>query len=96
MMWVVSPQVGDITQPDGSTLNYAYDDAHRLVGMSDLSTGVSLAPIGSLRRLANRFDNKIVYTLDAMGNRTGEFNFDPTGSVQKTKNRIIYSLNRLQ
>jgi YD repeat-containing protein len=49
MMWVVSPQIGGITQPDGSTLNYAYDDAHRLVGMSDLSTGVSLAPNGNLR-----------------------------------------------
>jgi YD repeat-containing protein len=86
MMWVVSPQVGDITQPDGSTLNYAYDDAHRLVGMSDLSTGVSLAPIGSLcMQPANRFDNKIVYTLDAMGNRTGESNFDPSGALQKKK-----------
>jgi hypothetical protein len=78
-------------------MNYAYDDAHRLVGMSDLSTGVSLAPNGSLRmQLANRFDNKIVYTLDAMGDRTGESNFDPSGALQKTKTRIIYSLNRLQ
>jgi YD repeat-containing protein len=86
MMWVASPQVGGITQPDGSTLNYAYDDAHRLVGMADLCTGVSTAGNDSLRmQLANRFDNKIVYTLDAMGNRTGESNFDPSGALQKTK-----------
>jgi hypothetical protein len=30
-------------------MNYAYDDAHRAVGMSDLSTGVSHAPNGNLR-----------------------------------------------
>jgi RHS repeat-associated protein len=97
MMWVASPQVGGITQPDGSTLNYAYDDAHRLVGMSDLSTGVNIAPNGSLRmQLANLAGNKIVYTLDNMGNRTGESNFDPTGLLAKTKNRVIDSLNRLQ
>jgi RHS repeat-associated protein len=90
-------QLTRVTMPDGSTLNYAYDDAHRLVGMADLSTGASVAGNGSLRmQLANLTGNKIVYTLDAMGNRTGESNFDPTGSVQKTKTRIIDSLNRLQ
>jgi RHS repeat-associated protein len=90
-------QLTRVTMPDGSTLNYAYDDAHRLVGMSDQSTGTSTAGNGSLRlQLANLSGNKIVYTLDAMGNRIGESNFDPTNTVQKTKTRIIDSLNRLQ
>jgi RHS repeat-associated protein len=90
-------QLTRVTMPDGSTLNYAYDDAHRLVGMADLSSGTSTASNGSLRmQLANLTGNKIVYTLDNMGNRIGESNFDPTGTVQKTKTRIIDSLNRLQ
>jgi RHS repeat-associated protein len=90
-------QLTRVTLPDGSTLNYAYDDAHRLVGMSDLSTGTAPAGNGSLRmQLANLSGNKIVYTLDNMGNRTGESNFDPTGLLAKTKTRVIDSLNRLQ
>jgi YD repeat-containing protein len=31
-----------------------------------------------------------------MGKRTGESNFDPSGSLAKTKTRVIDSLNRLQ
>ena len=90
-------QLTRVTMPDGSVLNYAYDDAHRLVGMSDQATGASAAPNGNLRmQLANLTGNKIVYTLDNMGNRTGESNFDSTGAVQKAKTRIIDSLNRLQ
>jgi RHS repeat-associated protein len=90
-------QLTRVTMPDGSALNYAYDDAHRLVGLSDLSTGTAPTGNGSLRmQLANLSGNKIVYTLDTMGNRIGESNFDPTNTVQKTKTRIIDSLNRLQ
>jgi hypothetical protein len=52
-------------------------------------------PNGSLRmQLANFSGNKIVYTLDNMGNRTGESNFDPAGLLVKTKTRVIDSLNR--
>jgi hypothetical protein len=36
-------------------------------------------------QLANLTGNKIVYTLDNMGNRTSESNLDPTNTVQKTK-----------
>jgi RHS repeat-associated protein len=90
-------QLTRVTMPDGSILNYAYDDAHRLVGLSDQSAGVSIAGNGSLRmQLANLSGNKIVYTLDNMGNRIGESNFDPVGSLAKTKTRVIDSLNRLQ
>ena len=82
-------QLTRVTLPDGSALNYAYDAAHRLVGMSD---GATIAN----GQLANLTGNKIVYTLDNMGNRTGESNYDPTGTLAKTKSRVIDSLNRLQ
>ncbi len=53
-------QLTRVTMPDGSTLNYAYDDAHRLVGMANLPTSASIAPNGSLRmQLANLSGNKI-------------------------------------
>jgi hypothetical protein len=43
-------------------------------------------PNGGLRlQLTNLTGNKIVYTLDNMGNRTGESNFDPTGLLAKTE-----------
>ena len=82
-------QLTRVTLADGAALNYAYDAAHRLVGMSDGSAVAGGIP-------ANLTGNKIVYTLDNMGNRTGEANFDPAGSLQKTKTRVIDSLNRLQ
>lgn len=90
-------QLTRVTMPDGSMLNYAYEDAHRMVGISDQSTGTAPAGNGSLRmQLANLTGNKILYTLDAMGNRTTESNFDPSGALAKTKTRVIDSLNRLQ
>ncbi len=90
-------QLTRVTLPDASTLFYAYDDAHRLVGMSDQVTGTTVATNGCLRvQLANLSGNKIVYTLDNMGNRLSESNYDPAGAVQKTKSRVIDSLNRLQ
>ncbi len=73
-------------------LNYAYDAAHRMVGLSD---GSSVAN-GQLANLVANGGNKITYTLDNMGNRTGESKFDPSGVLQKTKTRVIDSLNRLQ
>jgi YD repeat-containing protein len=90
-------QLTRVVQPDGSSLFYAYDDAHRLVGMSEQQSGASLAANGALRiQLGNLSGNKILYTLDNMGNRTGESNYDTGGTLAKTKSRIIDSLNRLQ
>jgi len=77
-------QLTRVTLPDGSVLNYAYDAAHRMVGLSD---GAAVAN----GQLANLTGNKISYTLDSMGNRTGESNFDRSGVLQKTKTRVIDS-----
>ncbi|MBK7333034.1 MAG: RHS repeat protein [Betaproteobacteria bacterium] len=39
--------------------------------------------------------NKIVYTLDGMGNRTKEEAFDPAGVLARTRSRVYDSLNRM-
>jgi RHS repeat-associated protein len=39
--------------------------------------------------------NKIVYTLDAMGNRTAENTYDPSNALKRTHTRIINTLNQL-
>ena len=77
-------QLTRVTLPDMSVLNYVYDNAHRLISMNDV--------IGRFSGLGNRID----YTLDAMGNRISESNYDPNGSLKRTKSRVIDSLNRLQ
>jgi len=66
-----------LTLPDGSSLSYAYDDAHRLTQVSD------------------GLGNKIVYTLDAMGNRTAENGYDPSGTLHRIHTRVINTLNEL-
>ena len=66
-----------LTLPDGSSLSYAYDDAHRLTQVSD------------------GLGNKIVYTLDAMGNRTAENSYDPSGTLHRIHTRVINTLNEL-
>ncbi len=40
--------------------------------------------------------NRIAYTLDAMGNRTQEELFDPSGALTQTRSRVFDTLNRLQ
>jgi RHS repeat-associated protein len=66
-----------VTLPDSSYLQYTYDDAHRLTGLTD-SEG-----------------NRIHYTLDLMGNRTGEQAYDPSNSLTRTRTRVFNSLNHL-
>jgi RHS repeat-associated protein len=90
-------QLTKVTLPDQSTLFYAYDDAHRLVGMSDQLINASPGSNGALIvKSANLSGNKIVYTLDNMGNRIKEAHYDPAGSLQKQKQRAIDALNRLK
>jgi len=48
-----------------------------------------------LTQIADNLGNNIVYTLDAMGNRTAENVRDPGGSLAQTRSRVYNSLNRL-
>ena len=66
-----------VTSPDGSTLQYTYDDAHRLTEIQD----------GAF--------NKVVYTLDAMGNRTAENAYDPSNALKRAHSRVFNTLNQL-
>ncbi len=97
---IVYDNVGQLTRvvlPDQSNLFYAYDDAHRLVGMSDQLVGASPAPNGALIvKQVNLSGNKLIYTLDNMGNRIKEQHYDPSGALQKQKQRAIDALNRLK
>ena len=52
------------------------------------------------RRIASRRSttarcNKIVYTLDDMGNRTAENTYDPSNALRRTHTRIFNTLNQL-
>ena len=67
----------DVELPDGATLHYVYDTAHRSTEVHD------------------GLGNKVVYTLDGMGNRTAEQAFDPSGVLARTRTRVYDSLNRL-
>jgi YD repeat-containing protein len=96
----VYDNVGQLTRvvlPDQSNLFYAYDDAHRLVGMSDQLINASPQGNGALIvKQVNLSGNKILYTLDNMGNRIKEQHYDPSGVLQKQKQRAIDALNRLK
>jgi YD repeat-containing protein len=72
------------TQPNGSVLTYQYDSAHRLTEVTD---SLSAAGVG----------NKVVYELDAMGNRLHENYYAPNSTVSRRKvDRVYDPLNRLQ
>jgi RHS repeat-associated protein len=75
-------QLIKVTLPDASFITYTYDGAHRLTQIQD-GGGANTG-------------NKIVYTLDAMGNRTAEQAFDPAGLLARSRTRVYDALNRLK
>jgi RHS repeat-associated protein len=48
-----------------------------------------------LTQINDGLGNKIVYTLDAMGNRTAEKTYDPSGVLHRTHSRAFNSLSEL-
>lgn len=46
-------------------------------------------------RIDDSEGNYIVYTLDAMGNRTAESTYDPTNALSRTHSRVFNTLNQL-
>jgi RHS repeat-associated protein len=48
-----------------------------------------------LTQISDGLGNKIVYTLDAMGNRTAETTYDPTGTLHRTHSRAFNTLSEL-
>jgi YD repeat-containing protein len=89
-------QLTRLTQPDGSTLYYAYDDAHRMVGMSEAAINANV--VNGLLRIttSNLAGNKIIYTLNPLGSRIKEDAYDPANSLARTRTRAVDNLNRLK
>ena len=89
-------QLTRLTQPDGSTRYYAYDDAHRLVGMSEAAVNANV--VNGLLRVAtgNLAGSKIIYTLNASGSRIKEEAFDPANSLARSRTSAVDNLNRLK
>jgi YD repeat-containing protein len=48
-----------------------------------------------LIQVTDSLGNKIVYGLDAQGNRTSETSYDPTNVLARTRSRVINSLNQV-
>lgn len=83
---------------DGATTTYSYDSAGELKEVT-LPGGSSLSyDYDSAHRLIDVYDNfndKIVYTLDNMGNRIGEDTKDASNTIRKTLQRTYSYLNQL-
>ena len=69
-----------LTRPNGLILTYIYDEARRLKEVHDNNTPTP---------------NKIVYTLDAAGNRKETKTFDPAGALTRIQTREFDALSRL-
>lgn len=90
--WLTSRQVG------AELTSYAYDGVGQLtqVTMPDGShLQYTYEAAHRLSQINDGLGNKIVFSLDAMGNRIQEAAFDPSNSLTRTRQQVYDSLNRL-
>ena len=90
--WLTSRTVG------GETTTYDYDGVGQLIKVTLPDASIVKYTYDGAHRLTQIQDglgNKIVYTLDAMGNRTKEQAFDPGGALARVRQQVYDSLNRL-
>ena len=82
----------------GEVTNYAYDPAGQL-SKATLPDGsfLSMAYDGAQRLIGmtDTLGNRIAYTLDALGNRTKEGVFDPTGALAQAHSHAFDALSKL-
>ncbi|HZS58216.1 MAG TPA: DUF6531 domain-containing protein [Gemmatimonadaceae bacterium] len=82
----------------GETTSYGYDAVGQLVRVT-LADGSFLAYTYDLAHrltaLADNLGNRIVYTLDPMGNQVKQELFDPSGALVQTRSRVFDQLSRL-
>jgi len=80
------------------TTSYEYDGVGQLISIT-LPDGSYLAysydAAHRMTAMQDSLGNRIVYTLDAMGNRTQEQVLDPLGALAQTRSRVFNNLNRL-
>ncbi|MDP1863521.1 MAG: RHS repeat-associated core domain-containing protein [Thiobacillus sp.] len=77
---------------------YTYDGVGQLVSITSPDGGVMTYAYDAAHRLTALSDalgNKVVYTLDPMGNRIKEDVLDPAGVLAQTRRREFDALNRL-
>lgn len=81
------------------TTTYTYDGVGQLIKVTlpDSST-LTYTYDGAhrLTQIADGLGNKVIYTLDNIGNRTAESYYDPASVLARTRTRVYDPLNRLQ
>jgi len=83
---------------DGATTSFEYDPAGNMTRIQQADGSLTIYEYDELNRLtsvADNFDNRVEYTLDAMGNRISEKTFDKTGALRHQLSRVYNQLNRL-
>ncbi len=83
----------------GESTSFGYNDAGdvTLVTFPDSSSlGLGYDVAHRLTSVADNLNNRIDYTLDALGNRTAETRKDPAGTLKQSLSRAIDALNRVQ
>jgi YD repeat-containing protein len=82
----------------GETTNYTYDNVGQLTRVT-LPDGSFLTytydAAHRLTEIADNLGNRIIYTLDVIGNRTHEQVFDSLNQLAQTRSRVYSNLNRL-
>jgi len=82
----------------GETKTYDYDGVGQLVKVTKQDASYIQYTYDGAHRLTQVQDglgNKLIYTLDAMGNRIKEEARDPTGALARVRQQVFDSLNRL-
>ncbi len=90
--WLTSRTVG------GEATAYDYDGVGQLLKVTLPDSSIVQYTYDGAHRLTQIQDglgNRIVYTLDAMGNRTREQALDPSGALARVRQQVYDSLNRL-
>ena len=89
---LTSRQVG--TETTGYT--YWPTGLLKLVTLPDSSTILlNYDPAHRLTQITHSLGNYIQYTLDKMGNRTGEYAYDPSSVLHRAHTRAIDALNKI-
>ena len=90
--WIGSRSIG------GETTQYDYDDSGQLTKVTSPDgsyVSYTYDPARRLARVEDGLGNKVVYTLDELGNRRKEEYYDPTGALLRIVSRVYDSLNQL-
>lgn len=86
------------TTTDGKTTSFSYDPAGnltRVIQADGSYINYQYDDVHRLTALADNFNNRVEYTLDAKGNRTSEKTYDDSGVLRRQLSRVYDTLNRL-